>query len=92
MSLWDLPTDTGGLPSVSGDDRTIPSQHPALGTTSITPVQENDLTSTTARVEVKDAKIVVHDGSNTRIIIGLQPDGTYGMTISKSGTDVEDAF
>lgn len=31
---------------------------------------------------------VVRDATDTRIIIGLLPDGTYGLVVSKEGYDV----
>ena len=36
--------------------------------------------------------VVINDGDNPRIIFGELPDGTYGMVISKEGTDVLTVF
>jgi len=33
-----------------------------------------------------------YDASNARILIGLLPDGTYGIVISKPGYDVNSLF
>lgn len=33
-----------------------------------------------------------YDNANSRILIGLLPDGTYGIAISKPGIDVTSAF
>ena len=33
-----------------------------------------------------------YDNSNSRILIGLLPDGTYGIVISKVGVDVTSLF
>ena len=35
---------------------------------------------------------VVYDDDNPRIIIGRQPDGDYGIVVSKTGEDVLEAF
>lgn len=35
---------------------------------------------------------VLYDGTVHRLIIGLLPDGTIGMVISKEGVDVFDVF
>ena len=37
-------------------------------------------------------RIVVTDGTYIRIILGLLPDGSYGLAVSKAGYNVEDAF
>lgn len=37
-------------------------------------------------------RILIKDGTNNRVIIGLLPDGTYGMAVSKPGNDVIAAF
>lgn len=47
---------------------------------------------TGAYVISKDGRVLVNDGDNDRIILGLLPDGTFGLVISQEGTDVEDLF
>jgi hypothetical protein len=44
------------------------------------------------RIQYQNNQIIVYDGTNERIIIGVLPDGTYGMAISKEGYDVSGAF
>ena len=36
--------------------------------------------------------LIISDGSNSRIILGKCPDGTYGLVISKPGYDVMSLF
>lgn len=43
-------------------------------------------------VSTKNARILVYDGLVNRVLIGLAPDGTYGIWVSKSGIDVLSAF
>lgn len=50
------------------------------------------VTTNPAYIYSKDAKTLVNDGYNDRIILGLLPDGTYGIAVSVPGIDVEDAF
>jgi len=45
-----------------------------------------------AKAIVKDDQILIYDSSNLRIIIGRLPDGTYGMVVSKEGTDATTLF
>lgn len=43
-------------------------------------------------MDTRSGNFVVRDATVTRIIIGLLPDGTYGIAISKPGVDVYTAF
>ncbi len=44
------------------------------------------------RIENINGRIVVFDGTDHRMIIGLLPDGTVAIVISKEGEDVFDAL
>lgn len=44
------------------------------------------------RLEDKNGYLILFDGTNHRMIIGILPDGTVGIAISKEGQDVFDAF
>lgn len=39
-------------------------------------------------IDTRSGSQIVSDISNRRIIIGVLPDGTYGIAISKEGVDV----
>jgi len=62
----------------------------ADGTTSITNKVGGD--DTGPRVITRDAQIIVNDGTRARIILGLLPDSSYGLVISKKGVDAFDVF
>lgn len=81
----------------SNDSRNIPTpnisdskaQRHADGTTSIS----NKLdTSSGPYVSTKNGRILVYDGTVNRVLIGLAPDGTYGIWVSKPDIDVLTAF
>lgn len=44
------------------------------------------------RIEDKNGYMVLYDGTDHRMIIGILPDGTVGIAISKDGEDVFSAF
>lgn len=44
------------------------------------------------RIDDANNRMVLFDGSDYRMIIGVLPDGTVGIAISKVGEDVFDAF
>lgn len=44
------------------------------------------------RFEEGNNRLVLHDGDNYRMVIGILPDGTIGIAISKVGEDVFEAF
>lgn len=44
------------------------------------------------RIEDGNNRMVMYDGTHYRMIIGLLPDGTVGMVISKPGVDVFSLF
>lgn len=44
------------------------------------------------RFEEGANRLVLHDGRHYRMVIGVLPDGTVGIAISKDGQDVLEAF
>ena len=44
------------------------------------------------RVEDVDGRQVLFDGTTHRMIIGILPDGTVGIIVSKDGEEVFDVF
>lgn len=44
------------------------------------------------RIDEGNNRLVLFDGTNNRMIIGILPDDTIGVAISKEGEDVFDAF
>lgn len=52
--------------------------------------KKTDTLNSRVRIEQGNGRIVVHDGTNNRILIGALPDGSYGLIISKPGVDVTD--
>lgn len=44
------------------------------------------------RIEDINGRMVLFDGTDHRMIIGILPDGTVGIAISKDGEDVFAAF
>lgn len=76
---------SGAMPSVH-DNQTNPM---SSGTQGITTKRDD---SSGAYVNTKDATVLVNDGDNDRILLGLLPDGTFGMVVSKEGVDVNDLF
>lgn len=44
------------------------------------------------RIEDTNGYMVLFDGTDSRMIIGILPDGTVGIAISKEGEDVFEAF
>lgn len=44
------------------------------------------------RLDSKNKRIVVNDGTNDRVIIGRRVDGTYGIDVSSVGYDVNEAY
>lgn len=43
-------------------------------------------------LEQSNGRLTLHDGTVFRMIIGILPDGTVGIAISKVGQDVFSAF
>ncbi len=64
----------------------------ALGTNSQTnqPISLTDIGQ--RNIDTRSGNFIVRDASNSRIVIGILPDGNYGMVISKPGFNVEDLF
>lgn len=62
----------------------------AMSTTSVNPVTE--ATTRTVRVETKNGQILVHDGTDYRVLIGIATDGEIDMSASKSGYDILDLY
>ena len=44
------------------------------------------------RLEEGNNRLILYDGTDYRMVIGVLPDGTIGIAISKPGEDVFDAF
>jgi hypothetical protein len=44
------------------------------------------------RIEDGNNRMVLYDGTDYRMILGVLPDGTIGMVISKPGIDVFSVF
>lgn len=91
MALHDVDKDNEDRtsPAVNAHDDQKTSRM-AHGTTSINPV--TDATSGSAYIDTKNGRILVNDGTNNRIILGVWPDGTFGLIISKPGFDILDQF
>ena len=89
MALHDTDPNTTNraepMPQASDQNPTRSSD----GTTAITNKQDG---SSGAYVSTKNATVKVNDGTHNRILIGLLPDGTYGIVISKEGVDVLTVF
>lgn len=47
------------------------------------------VTSTPGFINSKDARTLVNDGSNDRVILGRQADNSYGLIVSKPGFDAD---
>ena len=54
--------------------------------------QSTSVLSGQLRFEEGNNRLVLHDGTNYRMVIGILPDGTIGIAISKDGQDVFEAF
>lgn len=54
--------------------------------------EKTDTLDSKFRIEDGNNRMVLFDGVNYRMIIGILPDGTVGVAISKVGEDVFDAF
>jgi len=54
--------------------------------------QSTSVLSGQLRIEDGNGRMVLYDGTHYRMIIGLLPDGTVGVVISKPGIDVFSAF
>lgn len=54
--------------------------------------KKTDTLDSKIRIEDGNGRLLVNDGTNNRIIIGLLPDGTFGLIISKEGYDVLSLF
>ena len=73
------------MPNMSDSHTTRASD----GTTAITNKKDG---SSGAYVSTKNARVLVNDGTVNRVLIGLSPNGTYGIWVSKEGIDVLTAF
>lgn len=85
MALHDVDPNTTNriepMPQASDQSPTRSSD----GTTAITNKQDG---SSGAYVSTKDATVKVNDGTDNRVVMGLLPDGSYGLKVSSEGTDV----
>lgn len=59
-------------------------------TTTYTGQKRTDVLSGQLRIEEGNNRMILFDGTDTRMLIGLFPDGTIGIIISKIGEDVFD--
>jgi len=50
--------------------------------------QSTSVLSGQLRFEEGNNRLILHDGTNYRMVIGLLPDGSVGIVISKPGFDV----
>ena len=90
MSMTDSDKSGSTRLSPSLNQRDSLGQRMAMSTTSVNPVTE--ATTRTARVETKNGQVLVHDGADYRILIGVAPDGSVGLWITKSGYDILEQF
>lgn len=93
MALHDVDKNSmdRGNPSPNAHGKIISEAVRAHNTVS-TSYSLGDSGEKTARIQMLNNNIVVYDGANQRIVIGILPDGTYGMAVSKAGFDVKDAY
>lgn len=54
--------------------------------------KKTDTLDSKLRIEQGNGRLIVTDGTNNRIVLGLLPDGSYGLVISKPGIDVLGLF
>lgn len=54
--------------------------------------KKTDILSGQLRIEDGNNRMILFDGTNNRMIIGIRPDGTVGIIISKIGIDVESLY
>ena len=54
--------------------------------------QKTDTLNSKLRIERGNNRMLLFDGTNYRMIIGILPDGTVGVVISKEGVDVLSLF
>lgn len=89
MALHDVDYNNEQRDMAMPSNHDVASERGADGTRTIT---QKVNTNTGPYVSTKDAVINVYDGQYTRIAIGLLPDGTYGLVITKPGFNVTDVF
>lgn len=87
MAIYDTNHQGEGRPNPTNHDVRI--RRHADSTQSITNKLDED---TGARVETRDGYITVFDGTDNRVIMGLLPDGEYGIVVTKVGEDAFDVF
>lgn len=87
MAIHDVDLTGKGSPMPTNHDHVM--KRSADSTQSITNKLDDD---TGARVEQRDGYISVYDGTDYRVLLGLLPDSTYGIVVSKPGEDVYDVF
>lgn len=61
-------------------------------TVSYTGQNQVDTLSSRLRIEEGKGYLVIYDGTVNRLIMGVLPDGSIGMVISKEGVDVFSVF
>lgn len=91
MSIWDVSPRQSGLPNVPREDKFLPEERPADGTTGITNVQEDDISSTEniKKTVLKDGTITTYDENGIdQLVIGIQPDGSINVVLAKPDKSV----
>jgi len=81
----------------SNDSRNAPTpnmsdQHAVRQSDGTTAISNKLDKSTGPYVSTQNGRVLVNDGTYNRVLIGLAPDGTYGIWVSKEGQDVLTAF
>lgn len=86
MTLFNVDKDGEGrlTPRINAAD--VHLNRKAHGTDSISPRAEG--ATGVAHVITKDDKIIVHDGTNNRVLVGIAPDGIIDISASKTGYDI----
>lgn len=95
MALHDVDKNSMGRgnPNPNAHGKIISEAIRAHGTISTSySIDDSGAPSSVARVQMLNNRIEIYDGSNQRIVIGILPDGTYGMAVSKAGYDVSGAY
>jgi len=88
MSLHDVDKNTldRGTPSPNRPD--VVAADAVRAHKTISTQYKTDADTGAGRVQFSNKQIQVNDDSDARLLIGLLPDGTYGIAISKPGYDV----
>lgn len=91
MALFNVDKSTERRLSPSVNSHDVHLNRMALATTSISPRTSGN-SAGTRKLTTKSDSITLNDGFNERLILGILPDGTIGLEISKEGYNVSDAY